>query len=104
MEQRFDAEQVSRIIDQALVFQCACPAQLATTLLELRDLWDYQRKCREQAADERATRVHDLIEQAARDAHARIEACLEEVLRVEGWDRAALTMPEGLRKRAVKSF
>ena len=103
MRQRYDPEQISRIIDQALVFQCACPAQLATTILELRDLFDYQLKCRD-GADELGRRVHDAIAQAAIDAHERIESCLEEVLRMEGWDLATLTMPEGLRKKPVKSF
>ena len=103
MKHKFDAGQVSRIIDQALVFQCACPAQLATTLLELRDLFDYQLKCRD-GADALGERVHDAIAQAALDAHERIERCLEEVLRLEGWDLETLTMPEALRKKPVKSF
>jgi len=103
MRQRYDPEQISRIIDQALVFQCACPAQLATTILELRDLYDYQLKCRGDA-DELGTQVHDAIAQAAIEAHERMEACLEEVLRMEGWDLATLTMPEELRKKPVKSF
>ncbi len=103
MKPRFDAEQVSRIIDQALMFQCACAAQLATTLLELRDLFDYEEKCRE-GADESGRRVHDAIARAAREAHERMEQCLDEVLRLEGWDMATLTMPEGLRKKPVKSF
>ena len=103
MKQRYSAEQVSRIIDQALVFQCACPAQVATTLLELRDLHDYQLKCRD-ASDAPGARVHDAIARATLEAHARMEECLDEVLALEGWDRATLTMPESLRKRPLKSF
>ena len=41
MKTRFSAVEVSKIIDQALIYQCACPAQVATTILELRDLFDY---------------------------------------------------------------
>jgi hypothetical protein len=103
MKQRFSGEQISRIIDQALVFQCACPAQLATTILELRDLFDYQLKCRD-GRDGTGGRVHDAIAQATLDAHGRMEDCLDEVLALEGWDRATLTMPAGLRKRPVKSI
>ena len=103
MKQQFDAEQISRIIDQALVIQCACPAQLATTLLELRDLFDYQLKCRE-GADALGERVHAAIARATEEAHERIEQCLAEVLRMEGWDLATLTMPEELRRKPVKSF
>ncbi|MEN3373731.1 hypothetical protein [Dechloromonas sp. ZS-1] len=42
--------------------------------------------------------VHQRIAAAAIDAHARMEACLDEVLDLEGWDRVTLRMPEGLRR------
>jgi hypothetical protein len=98
----YSSEDISRIIDQALVYQCACPAQIATTLLELRDLFDYQVKCAD--TDDTNRRVHQAIAQATVDAHARMERCLEEVLDIEGWDRATLTMPEALRARPTKSL
>jgi hypothetical protein len=103
LEIRYSAEDISRIIDQALVYQCACPAQVATTLLELRDLYDYQVKCRE-SDDDNNGRVHDAIAEATAEAHARMESCLDEVLEAEGWDRATLTMPASLRKRPTKSL
>jgi len=56
LETRYSAEDIIRIIDQALVYQCACPAQIATTLLELRDLFDYQQKCAD--TDDTNRRVH----------------------------------------------
>jgi hypothetical protein len=102
LEARYSADDISRIIDQALVYQCACPAQLATTLLELRDLYDYQMKCRED--DDTDGRVHDAIAAATAEAHERMERCLDHVLEIEGWDRKTLTMPAGLRKRPTKSL
>ena len=102
LELRYSAEEISRIIDQALVYQCACPAQVATTLLELRDLYDYQVKCRE--SDDGNSRVHDAIAAATEEAHARMERCLDEVLQIEGWDRKTLTMPAALRKKPTKSL
>ncbi len=102
MKQRFDAAQITRIIDQALVYQCACPAQVCTTLLGLRDLYDYQLKCMEQSGGDR--RVHDAIALAAAETHAILESCLEEVLKLEDWDMDSLTMPEGLRKRPSKAL
>jgi hypothetical protein len=98
----YSAEDISRIIDQALVYQCACPAQIATTLLELRDLFDYQVKCAD--SDDTNRRVHEAIARATVEAHARMERCLDEVLEIEGWDRATLTMPEALRSRPTKSL
>jgi len=102
LELRYSAEDISRIIEQALVYQCACPAQVATTLLELRDLYDYQMKCR--ADDDGNSRVHDAIAAAAVEAHARMESCLDAVLDIEGWDRKTLAMPAGLRKKPTKSL
>jgi hypothetical protein len=102
MKTRFSPVQISKIIDQALVYQCACPAQVATTLLELRDLYDYQLKC--QADDTSARAVHEAIARATAEVHERMEACLDEVLGIEGWDRDTLTMPESLRKRPAKSL
>jgi hypothetical protein len=102
LETRYSAEDISRIIDQALVYQCACPAQIATTLLELRDLFDYQVKCAD--TDDTNRRVHEAIAQATVEAHARMERCLEDVLEIEGWDPSTLTMPEALRSRPTKSL
>ena len=102
MKLKYDAAQVSRIIDQALIYQCACPAQIATTLLELRDLYDYQERCSE--ASETDARVHAAIAAATEEVHARMEACLDEVLAIEGWDRDTLTMPAVARKRLTKSL
>jgi len=102
LESRYSAEDISRIIDQALVYQCACPAQIATTLLELRDLFDYQVKCAD--SDDTNRRVHEAIARATVEAHARMELCLDEVLEIEGWDRETLTMPEALRSRPTKSL
>lgn len=84
------------------MYQCACPAQVATTILELRDLHDYQLRC--EAIPETDRNVHAAIARAAEEVHARMERCLVEVLEIEGWDRASLTMPESLRKKPTKSL
>ncbi len=102
MKTRFTAMQISKIVDQALIYQCACPAQVATTLLELRDLYDYQQMCRNATETDRA--VHEAIAAATEEVHARMEACLDEVLALEGWDRETLAMPANLRKKPTKSI
>ena len=102
MKTQFSATQLSKIIDQALVYQCACPAQVATTLLELRDLYDYQAKCRESTETDK--RVHEAIARSTAECHAVMERCLEQVLVIEGWERETLTMPLALQKRPTKSF
>jgi len=102
MKTEFSSAQLARVIDQALVYQCACPAQVCSALIALRDLYDYQQQCLEQTDIDRA--VHEAIAKAALDAHQRMEQCLEDILKLEDWDRATLTMPDSLKKRPVKAL
>jgi hypothetical protein len=41
--------------------------------------------------------THRCIADAVERAHAVLEDALDEVLRIEGWDKESLVMPEGLR-------
>ena len=100
MKERFTAAQVSRILDQALIYQCACPAQVCRAIFELRELHEYQLNCSNLPEQDDA--VHATIGEAAEGAHQLMEACLAQVLAIEGWDLATLTMPENLRKKQAK--
>ena len=102
MKERFDAAQVSRVLDQALVYQCACPAQVCRAIFELRDLYDYQRNCINETDNDR--QVHELIAAATERAHEGMEACLAQVLEIEGWDLQTLDLPERLRRKALKGI
>ncbi|OYW29040.1 MAG: hypothetical protein B7Z51_07580, partial [Methyloversatilis sp. 12-65-5] len=42
---RYNSEQLQHILDQAGIYMCACPAQVATQMLELRKLHQYQLNC-----------------------------------------------------------
>jgi hypothetical protein len=100
MKERFDAQQVSRILDQSLAYQCACPAQVCRTIFELRELYDYQQHCGNQTDEDQ--QVHTAIASTTEQAHALMEDCLARVLEIEGWDLATLAMPEKLRARMPK--
>ena len=100
MQQRFDAGQLSKVLDQALIYQCACPAQVCRAIFELRDLYEYQLNCAADTANDRA--VHDAIAKSTERAHDAMEDCLARVLEIEGWNMTTLVMPEGLRKKTVK--
>ncbi len=102
MQNQFNPDQISKVIDQALVYQCACPAQVCKTIFELRELYDYQKNCANDTANDK--RVHDAIAKAAEDAHRIMEACLQEILAIEGWDMNNLDMPATLRKKPRKSI
>lgn len=94
---RFSKDQLEKIIEEAAIYMCACPAQVAVQINHLRELIRYQTKCIQEANANSV--VHQAIGQAGIDAHAIMEACLDKVLTLEGWDRETLKMPEGLRQR-----
>ena len=100
MKEQFNSSQISRVIDQALVYQCACPAQVCRTIFELRELYDYQMNCANDTANDKL--VHTTIAQATEQAHALMEICLQKILDIEGWDFNLLTMPESLRRKPGK--
>lgn len=96
-EERFSSEQLSKIIDESIVYVCACPAQVAEQIKQLRKLVGYQESCMDQAGANSI--VHKSIAEAALRAMHLMENCLDEILELEGWDRTTMTMPEGLRIR-----
>lgn len=95
LQQQFSHEQLLRILDQSLVYECACPAQVCRQLLALAELYQYQLQCADRNDTDR--RVHQAIAEGTRLAYAAMECCLGEVLDLEGWDRDTLTLPASLR-------
>lgn len=71
MNTQFTDEQLSHIIDQSLIYQCACPAQVAKHIIGLRDLYAYQENCLNQTDTDVA--VHQRIALDAARAHAALE-------------------------------
>ena len=102
MQEKFNSAQISKVIDQALVYQCACPAQVCRAIFELRELYDYQMNCANDTVNDRE--VHETIAAAAIEAHQIMENCLIRILEIEGWDATTLNMPESLRKKPAKSI
>ena len=96
LARQFDSLQVQGVIEEALLYMCACPAQLGTEILRLRELYSYQQACITKG--ETLAEVHRRIAQAAREAHDILENCLVETLKLEGWDMSTLKMPAGLRE------
>lgn len=100
MKEQFSPSQISKVIDQALVYQCACPAQVCRTIFELRELHEYQINCANDTKNDRE--VHNAIALAADQAHQLMENCLREILAIEGWDMQTLVMPDSLKKKPAK--
>jgi hypothetical protein len=102
MKEQFQAMQISKVIDQALVYQCACPAQVCRTIFELRDLYEYQMNCANDTANDKL--VHETIAEATEQAHRIMEECLQKILEIEGWNPQALVMPDSLKKKPYKTL
>jgi hypothetical protein len=91
----FTDADLESIITEAMIYQCACPAQVAEQVLRLRRLHAYQSECIDSQPGNDT--IHRLIADTARDTHQRMEQCLDTLLDIEGWNRQNWKMPAGLR-------
>lgn len=96
LQKTFSDNDLETIVEEAAIYMCACPGQVASEIRGLRSLIRYERECIQSGKTPNS--VHETIEASAREAHSLMEACLERVLEIEGWDRKTLKMPAGLRK------
>jgi hypothetical protein len=96
LEKKFSDEKLRHILEQSIVYACACPAQICKELTQQRELFAYQAKCLNNTATDAA--VHRTIAESVQVTHRVLEECLGEVLRLEGWDLETLTMPDTLKK------
>ncbi|MES2972717.1 MAG: hypothetical protein V4757_03875 [Pseudomonadota bacterium] len=100
MKEQFNASQISKVIDQALIYQCACPAQVCKAIFELRELYDYQMNCANDTVND--VNVHRTIAMATEKSHEIMEDCLRSILQIEGWDTTTFELPESMKKKSVK--
>lgn len=96
LEKKFDDKMLGRIIDASLIYMCACPAQVARAILDMRELYNYQQNCISNSPI--SVEIHQLIAETVRSNHANMEATLDKMLTIKKWDRKTLEMPSGLRE------
>ncbi|GAB4211701.1 MAG: hypothetical protein Fur007_02500 [Rhodoferax sp.] len=102
MPHKFTDAQLERIIDEGLIYMCACPAQVAQNIQHLRSLLAYQENCLLEPGND--GEVHRAIARAAQAAQNIMESCMERILELENWDRETLTMPLNLRRRQAREI
>ena len=100
MKMRFSQASLTKILDQSVLYQCACPAQVCRHISQQRALYAYQSECLNLTDVDLA--VHRRIADAVRSNHAEMESCLEDILRMEGWDMETLEMPDVLKARLLQ--
>ncbi|MDD3352022.1 hypothetical protein [Zoogloea sp.] len=96
LQQIYTDRELEHIAEEAMLYMCACPGQVASEIGRLRELIRYQRACLAEPGG--VAEVHSVIAEASIEAHRVMEECLTRVLELEGWDRDTLVMPEGLRR------
>lgn len=101
-EERFTDAELGKVIEQAMIYMCACPAQVADSVRKLRELYRYQLRCI--AHPEHSNDVHAQIMQSTLQTHSIMQDCLDKVIELEKWDRSTLEMPVGLRKRQLQEI
>ncbi len=99
MNTHYSNDQLTHIRNQALIYQCACPAHVTVVVDAIRTLHQQQQDCLNESDTDQA--VHTRIKQSAQKAHAELEDCLTDILKLEGWDLNTLQMPEYLKKRLL---
>jgi hypothetical protein len=101
-EERFTDAELVQVIEQAMIYMCACPAQVAASVRKLRELYRYQLRCI--ANPENNNDVHAQIALNTIQSHSIMQDCLDQIIVLEKWDRSTLEMPAGLRKRQLQEM
>lgn len=99
MKYLFSREQLDSILKQSMMYACACPAQICKVIKDQRVLYTYQQECLNQDDTDKA--VHQAIADTLEVTHAQLEACLKDVLTLEGWDLETLEMPPAILKKLM---
>ena len=100
--ERFSDAELEKIVEEGLIYMCACPAQVAETTRKVRGLYRYQMNCLSDTQND--PRVHETIARTAELIHAQLEECIDSILSIEQWDRDTLNMPPHLRKRQMREL
>lgn len=101
-EERYTDSDLVSIIEQGLIYMCACPAQVAEALLKIRALHKYQQTCLSNMENDSA--VHATIAKSTVQSHHIMQDCLDTIIALEKWDRDTLKMPENLRQRQMQEL
>lgn len=100
LNQKFSSAQLTKIMSESLDYQCACPAQVCGSIVDLRELYEYQVNCLKDSETDH--KMHESIALGATTAHAALEVCLQDILELEGWDPILLNLPDSLKGKPVR--
>lgn len=101
-EERYTDAELAKVVEQSMIYMCACPAQVADSVRKLRELFRYQMRCI--AIPDNDKLVHAQIAESTIESHSIMQDCLDKIIELEAWDRSTLEMPAGLRKRQLQEM
>lgn len=102
MKQQFTSAQLYTIMSQSPDSECACPAQVCGSLVDLRELYDYQAACLRGTSTD--LKMHEAIALATTQAHDILEKCLKEILDMAGWDFQTMAFSESPDKKIANKL
>lgn len=102
MKLRFSDQVITHILEQSIIYTCACPAQVCKVINEQRALYNYQKNCLNRTETDKA--VHQSIAETVETTHTLLEQCLEHILHLEGWDMETYQMPKSMQKKLLYEF
>jgi hypothetical protein len=102
MQLRFSNQMLTHILEQSMLLNCVCPAQVCKAINEQRTLYAYQERCLNNNETDKA--VHQRIAETLRATHAQLEQCLYDILSLERWDLETCDMPDELRDKLLSEF
>jgi hypothetical protein len=101
-EERYTDAELAKVVEQSMIYMCACPAQVADSVRKLRELFRYQMRCIANPDNDKL--VHTQIAESTIESHSIMQDCLDKIIELEAWDRSTLEMPAGLRKRQLQEM
>ncbi len=102
MQLHFSNQILTHILEQSMLLNCICPAQLCKAITEQRALYVYQEQCLNSSETDKA--VHQRIAQTLQLTHAELERCLHDILNLEQWNLETYDMPDTLRDKLLSQF
>ena len=96
--ERFSDIELEKIIDEGMIYMCACPAQLAEALRKVRQLYRYQVSCLTEPRNDPI--VHNAIAESSALAHQQLEVALQR----DGVEAARVAALAGDLARAADAF
>ena len=95
---RFASDALEDIVKRLADGSCACPADVCAAILAVRKLFGSQFECLLNAHEGLLKDSHGVMAYYAGRVHRELEECLDQVMKIEGWNPQTPEMPPEIRR------